>query len=93
MPATRRITTFFSDAVGDPHFGIGGGIPITPFGAWSYDFTEEQAQELLQNCPARCVLVSHSPPKGAVDQAGGQSLGSVSVRDAVERRRGVSRAQ
>ena len=66
-------------------FGIGGGIPVTPFGAWSYDFTEEQAQELLQNCPARCVLVSHSPPKGAVDRAGGQSLGSVAVRDAVER--------
>src|SRR5207247_10447169 len=63
-------------------FGIGGGIPVTPFGAWSYDFTEEQAQELLQNCPARCVLVSHSPPKGAVDRAGGQSLGSVAVRDA-----------
>jgi Icc-related predicted phosphoesterase len=66
-------------------FGIGGGIPVTPFGPWSYDFTEEQAQELLQNCPAGCVLVSHSPPKGAVDRAGGQSLGSVAVRDAVRR--------
>src|SRR5262245_37039631 len=22
-------------------FGIGGGIPTTPFGSWSYDFTEE----------------------------------------------------
>ena len=66
-------------------FGIGGGIPVTPFGPWSYDFTEEQAQELLQNCPARCVLVSHSPPKGTVDRAGGQSLGSVAVRDALMR--------
>ncbi len=66
-------------------FGIGGGIPVTPFGPWSYDFTEEQAQELLQDCPARCVLVSHSPPKGAVDRAGRQGLGSVAVRDAVRR--------
>jgi Icc-related predicted phosphoesterase len=66
-------------------FGIGGGIPVTPFGPWSYDFTEEQAQELLQDCPAGCVLVSHSPPKGTVDRAGGQSLGSVAVRDAVRR--------
>jgi Icc-related predicted phosphoesterase len=32
------------------------------------------------------VLVSHSPPKGAVDQTGtGQSLGSTTVRDAVIR--------
>jgi len=66
-------------------FGIGGGIPVTPFGPWSYDFTEEQARELLQECPSGCVLVSHSPPKGAVDRAGGKSLGSAAVRDAIER--------
>ena len=65
-------------------FGIGGGIPITPFGAWSYDFSEEQAAEPLADCPNRCVLVSHSPPKGAVDTASnGKSLGSAAVRDAV----------
>ena len=50
-------------------FGIGGGIPITPFGAWSYDFSEEQAKELLADCPQGCILVTHSPPKGAVDQS------------------------
>src|SRR5580698_2819822 len=38
-------------------FGIGGGIPVTPFGSWSYDFTEEQASELLSTCPPGCVLV------------------------------------
>ena len=75
---------------GVPFFGIGGGIPVTPFGAWSYDFTEEQAAELLAGCPAGCVLVSHSPPKGAVDvSSGGQCLGSVAVRDAVVRLRPV----
>ena len=75
---------------GAQFFGIGGGIPVTPFGAWSYDFTEEQAAELLAGCPAGCVLVSHSPPRGAVDvSAGGRSLGSVAVRDAVVRLRPV----
>src|SRR4051812_19723731 len=50
-------------------FGIGGGIPVTPFGAWSYDFTEDQADALLAPCPAECILVSHSPPLGAVDRS------------------------
>jgi uncharacterized protein len=67
-------------------YGVGGGVPVTPFGPWSYDFTEEQARALLANCPAGCVLVTHSPPKGAVDQsADGQHLGSVAIREAVQR--------
>lgn len=71
-------------------FGLGGGVPVTPFGAWSYDFTEDQAKGLLRDCPAGCVLVSHSPPKGAVDLSSrGQNLGSVAVRAAVERVRPV----
>ena len=69
-----------------PFFGIGGGIPITPFGSWSYDFSEIEAERLLRDCPVGAVLVSHSPPKGAVDVTGsGQSLGSTAVRDAVTR--------
>lgn len=69
-------------------FGIGGGIPVTPFGAWSYDFTEDEAAELLAGCPEGCVLVSHSPPKGAVDRRSGNlSVGSTAVRAAVERLR------
>ncbi len=69
-------------------FGLPGGVPVTPFGAWSYDFTEEQAAGMLSRCPAGCVLVSHSPPKGAVDRdSGGRSLGSVAVRDAILRTR------
>ncbi len=67
-------------------FGIGGGIPITPFGAWSNDFTEDQATELLRNCPQGCVFVSHSPPKGLADVASnGQHLGSIAVREVIER--------
>jgi Icc-related predicted phosphoesterase len=68
-------------------YGIGGGIPITPFGAWSYDFSEEEARQLLQDCPSGGVLISHSPPKGVLDSSsGGQSLGSAAVRETVDTR-------
>ena len=67
-------------------FGLPGGVPVTPFGAWSFDFTEEQAAQLLAACPERGVLVTHSPPKGAVDvDSIGRSLGSTAVRDAIFR--------
>src|SRR5262249_13196515 len=69
-------------------YGIGGGIPVTPFGSWSYDFTEEQETELLAGCPVGGVLISHSPPNGTLDvSARGQTLGSVAVREAVLRQR------
>ena len=69
-------------------FGIGGGIPVTPFGSWSFDFTEEQAAELLVDCPEKCVLVTHSPPKGTVDiSSQGASLGSVTLGQVIESRR------
>lgn len=65
-------------------YGIGGGIPITPFGSWSYDFSEDEAGTLLAACPENAVLVSHSPPKGVVDRSSsGRSLGSVAVRETV----------
>ena len=71
---------------GADFFGIGGAIPITPFGSWSYDFSENEATELLASCPTGCVLVSHSPPKGACDRSSrGDDLGSTAVRDAIER--------
>ena len=66
-------------------FGLGGGVPVTPFGAWSYDFTEAQATQLLAPCPPCAVLVTHSPPKGCLDIASeGKSLGSTAVRAAIE---------
>jgi Icc-related predicted phosphoesterase len=67
-------------------FGIGGGIPVTPFGSWSFDFNEEQAAEMLKHCTPGCVLVSHSPPHGCLDvDAGDKRLGSSAIRDAVLR--------
>src|SRR5579871_1331539 len=29
-------------------FGLGGGIPITPFGPWSWDFSEADAEQMLR---------------------------------------------
>lgn len=69
-------------------FGIGGGIPRTPFGAWSYDFSEDEAFELLRDCPPNCILVSHSPPKRVLDRSSdGRSLGSQAVRETVDIKR------
>jgi uncharacterized protein len=65
-------------------FGLGGGVPVTPFGSWSYDFSEEEAAELLRDFPEGGVLVSHSPPKGCLDvDGGGASRGSTAVRDVI----------
>ena len=76
------------DIDGVSFYGIGGGIPITPFGSWSYDFTEDQALQLLRECPPGGVLVSHSPPKGILDlSSDGRHLGSQAVRDTLEMRK------
>jgi Icc-related predicted phosphoesterase len=65
-------------------FGLGGGVPVTPFGSWSYDFREDEAAELLREFLPGGVLVSHSPPKGCLDvDGGGDSRGSTAVRDLI----------
>ena len=68
-------------------FGLGAGVPVTPWD-WSFDLTEEAAAELLEPCPEGCVLAVHSPPRGHVDVSGaGRHLGSEAVLRAIERRR------
>ncbi len=68
-------------------FGLGGAVPVTPFGDWSFDLAEEAAAALLAACPEGAVLVSHSPPSGHVDRdAAGRSHGSTAVLDAIEAR-------
>jgi uncharacterized protein len=62
-------------------FGLGGGVPVTPWG-WSFDLTEEEAAERLAACPRGGVLVVHSPPKGHVD--GSRQLGGQAVLEAIE---------
>ncbi len=67
-------------------FGLGYGVPETPFGDWSCDLSEEQAGEMLAGCEAADILVVHSPPKGVVDQTPtGISVGSEAILAAVER--------
>ena len=71
---------------GVPFFELRRGRAGHAFGSWSYDFTEDQARVLLADCQVGCVLVSHSPPRGAADaDRSGRSLGSEAVREAVER--------
>ena len=67
-------------------FGLGYGVPVTPFGAWSCDLTEVQARQMLADCDRADILVLHSPPKGVVDRtSGGLSVGSVAIYEAIGR--------
>lgn len=66
-------------------WGLGGAVPVTPFGSWSFDLSEEEADALLADCPSGAVLVTHSPPMGHVDDTGGTHLGSRAVLRAIER--------
>lgn len=69
-----------ADVDGVSFFGIGAGIPTTPWD-WSFDLTEEEAAEQLAAVPEGAVMLSHSPPKGHVDKG----LGSVAVLEAAQR--------
>lgn len=67
-------------------FGLGYGVPVTPFGSWSCDLSEEQAADMLRACETADILVLHSPPKGVADvTSGGQSVGSTAIHEAIER--------
>ncbi len=69
---------------GAEFFGLGAGVPVTPWD-WSFDLTEEEAGELLTACPDGGVLVVHSPPIGHVDQSSaGDHLGSAAILAAIE---------
>lgn len=67
-------------------FGLGGGVPITPWD-WSFDLTEDDAAGMLEGCPEGAVLVVHSPPRGHVDASGGAHLGSEAVLRSIEAKR------
>ena len=76
---------------GTQFFGLGAGIPITPWD-WSFDLDEDQAAEKLAGCPEGAVLVVHSPPKGHCDQSSaGDHLGSQAILEAIEAKRPPAR--
>ena len=69
---------------GQAVWGVGGGIPVTPFGSWSYDFDEDEAADLLKDCPPLAILVVHSPPLETVDHdSSGRVRGSSAIREVV----------
>lgn len=66
-------------------FGLGYGVPVTPFGAWSCDLSEDEAEAMLGPCAGVDILITHSPPKGTVDVTSqGISVGSTAIRTAIE---------
>lgn len=81
---TRVLHGEGAEVGGVSFFGIGAGVPTTPWD-WSFDLTEEEAEGMLAGMPEEAVLLSHSPPKGHVDKG----LGSVAVLKAAERARAV----
>jgi len=89
MAAPERAFVLHGDTIaidGVTLYGIGGGVPVTPFGAWSWDLTEAEAEDLLTNADGADVIISHSPPKGIADRTStGLSVGSTAVYAAAER--------
>ncbi len=68
-------------------FGLGAGVPLTPWD-WSFDLDEEAAAKMLAPCPPGAVLVLHSPPKGHCDANGaGMHFGSEALLRAIEEKR------
>jgi uncharacterized protein len=72
---------------GTEFFGLGAGIPVTPWD-WSFDLDDEAATQMLSTCPEGAVLVLHSPPKDHCDRAGGGgNFGSPALLRAIEDKR------
>jgi uncharacterized protein len=67
-------------------FGLGAGVPVTPW-EWSFDLKEEDAAVMLTLCPEDAVLVLHSPPRGHCDSNGaGDHFGSRTLLRTIEER-------
>ncbi len=76
-----------TEVEGTQFFGLGAGIPVTPWD-WSFDLDEDEAAEMLGGCPEGAILVVHSPPKGHCDESSaGDHLGSQAILEAIEAKR------
>jgi uncharacterized protein len=68
-------------------YGLGAGIPVTPW-EWSFDLDDEVAAEKLAPCPEGAILVLHSPALGHCDASGGgDHFGSQALLQAIEEKR------
>jgi Icc-related predicted phosphoesterase len=81
-PAATVLHGDGAEVDGTAFFGLGAGVPVTPWD-WSFDLTEEEAEANLAGCPEGAVLVLHSPPKGHLDDG----LGSEAILAAIEEKR------
>jgi len=76
------------ELAGVTFFGIGCGIPETPFGPWTVDLSEDDAGRLLSRPRGPFAFITHSPPFGCLDAlATQQHVGSRAVRSFVEQSR------
>ena len=83
-PAATVLHGERTDVDGVEFFGLGAGIPITPWD-WSFDLSDEEATERLAACRQGAVLVVHSPPYGHADaSSAGDHLGSAAILAAIE---------
>jgi len=72
---------------GAEFYGLGAGVPITPWD-WSFDLDDEAAAALLAPCPEEAILVLHSPPQGHCDTNGaGDHFGSAALLRTIEEKR------
>lgn len=72
-----------TEVAGVEFFGLGAGIPTTPWD-WSFDLTDGEAERQLRACPEGAVLVVHSPPQGHCDKSSAEDhLGSHAILDAI----------
>jgi len=72
---------------GAQFYGIGAGVPVTPWD-WSFDLDDEAAAAMLAPCPDAALLVLHSPPQGHCDANGsGDHFGSKALLQAIEEKR------
>jgi Icc-related predicted phosphoesterase len=84
-PAAQVLHGTGTEIDGQAFYGLGGGIPTTPWD-WSFDLDETEAEAALADVPEGAVLVVHSPPKNRCDATGdGLHLGSAAILAAIER--------
>jgi len=86
-PAATVLHGEATEIDGVEFFGLGAGVPTTPWD-WSFDLSEEEAATMIAPAPEGGVLVLHSPPKGHCDGGDPEThFGSEALLATVEEKR------